>query len=184
MGAYRKRLIGRLFNFLNNKKKSWKEIEYFNPQWKERIIRMHEHIKDANSIVDYGCGEMWLKEFLGENVKYIGVDYTQRQEHTVICDFNKSEFPSIKTDAAFISGCLEYIEDYEWFIKNVCAYHNKCVISYCILDKFPDSEFRKARTWVNHLTEEDLISLFNKNSFKLIKKEYASNPIYLLERMN
>ena len=70
MGAYRKRLIGRLFNFLNNKKKSWKEIEYFNPQWKERIIRMYEHIKDANSIVDYGCGEMWLKELNEFEIAY------------------------------------------------------------------------------------------------------------------
>jgi hypothetical protein len=180
-----KKLIGKLnkiFEYRYKKRLTWKEIEYFNPNWKIRINQMYQHVKYSKSIVDYGCGKMWLKELLKDNVKYYGVDYTKRDESTVICDFNMQEHPMIYSDSAFVSGCLEYVKNHEWFISEICTYHESCVLSYCTTDNFGDISNRRSKTWVNDLNEKDIISLFNKNGFMLECLEPSLNTVFYFKK--
>lgn len=154
--------------------KPWVDIEYFDSKWEKRIAQMASFITPESSIMDLGCGTMLLKLYLKEN-SYYPVDYKKRDEKTIICDFNKHEFPALTADVAFISGCLEYIIDYKWFIKEVCAHSEKVILSYCTTNEFPTIIERINNNWCNHLSNEEIINLFERHNFILHSSAYAPN---------
>jgi len=163
------------------KKKEWKDIEYFNPEWKDRIQLMSQFISEGEAVLDLGCGQMWLKEYLPNNCNYLGVDYISRDTDTIICNFNSFEFPSATADTAFISGCLEYITPFKWFLKEVTDNCNKVILSYCIIENFKDMKQRRERIWVNDLSYNDIITIFKKNNFKLVEELKTLNHIFVFE---
>jgi len=136
-----KNIINRVRKVLGLKPK-WKQIEYFNPDWKSRIKKMASYIAIGESVVDLGCGQMWLREFLPGSNKYTGVDYRQRGEGTLVVDFNNGEFPDVKADVFFSSGCMEYVVDYDSFIEKIARVGRRCIISYCCIEDFKEKEKR------------------------------------------
>jgi len=180
-----KELITNTFK-TSSKIKSWKDVEYFDTIWKVRIETMSQFIYPTAVVMDLGCGKMWLREYLHYTNIYIPVDYLKRDQNTMVCDFNNYEFPTQVVDISFISGCLEYINDHSWFVKNVCLQSNRCIISYCILEKFPNITNRKKAHWVNNLSEKDLINLFSKNEYTLSHQiiSQTENNIYCFDRIN
>lgn len=153
--------------FHKPKFKKWQDIEFFDSRWKERIKQMAVFIEPNKKVLDLGCGKMWLKEYMPENCIYIPVDYTSRSADCIVADFNKKEFPNVTTDVAFISGCLEYVIDYKWFIRCVSQCSNQVIISYCTIDEFGDKNTRKKYHWVNHLSAQKVIYLFSSLGFRL-----------------
>lgn len=163
---------------------TWGKIEYFNPEWKDRIKRMARYIGETDSVVDLGCGQQWLREFLSPTNKYTGVDYRRRNSETMVCNFNRQEYPNVKADVYFISGCLEYVEDYEKFIENIVSFCRRCIISYCCMEDFPDKSLRRQRAWVNDLTKEQLIEAFVRRGMKLTceDKTPTHNSIFVFDK--
>lgn len=164
-----------------DKRSTWSEIEYFNPEWKNRIKIMSQYIGPTDSVVDFGCGEMWLKEFLGRGNQYIGVDYKKRDGETLVCDFNQGEYPNVIGDVCFVSGCLEYIVDYEALIKHIANRFSRCIISYCCIEDFSNMDARRQRTWVNDLSRDQVITIFEANRMKLNveNKTLTNNSIFV-----
>lgn len=170
MASSARSLAGRLSDFIHSllhPVKKWKEAEYFDEKWKTRISAMSAFISPGDTVMDLGCGKMWLKEFLPPSCLYIPVDYTDRGAGTIICDFNSKEFPEQKASTIFISGCLEYIKPYDWFISSSCTASSKIILSYCCIDEFPSLSERRTNNWVNHLSADELQSLFSKHNFRL-----------------
>ncbi len=122
--------------FKKNTNKSWKDNEYFDHSWKERIKLLSSYIDSMdNQVCDVGCGMQWLRDFLPKNIKYIPVDYVQRSDDTIVCDLNQSMDELNKEhlrDVIFLSGVLEYIENLDKFIE-VISVSNKVILSYCSL---------------------------------------------------
>jgi len=166
MGLLIRKLIG-----LFHKTNEWKEMEYFDEGWKSRISQMAKFIPQGASVVDYGCGKMWLKEYLSASSEYSGVDYQKRDESTIVCDFNAMEFPKISAQVAFVSGCLEYVEKPDWFVSLISEYHEQCVISYCSTYYFNDFKQRKNLGWKNHLSESELKELFKRHHMNLVSQD-------------
>jgi SAM-dependent methyltransferase len=164
-------------------KPTWKQIEYFNPEWKNRIRVMSQYIRRNDSVLDLGCGQMWLKEFLLPSNQYTGVDYQQRDSETIVCDFNRCEFPNVSADVFFVSGCLEYIHDFESFIENIANSCRRCIISYCCMDEFSDIQMRRQRAWVNDLTREQLLEMFFSKGMRLTceDKTLTNNAIFIFD---
>ena len=138
---------------------NWKDIEYFDETWKNRIRQMAAFVPPGSRVLDLGCGEMRLREFLKDCV-YIPVDYQTRGPETLVCDFNRGEFPGVLADVCFVSGCLEYIENPAWFIGQIAAHCHLCVISYCSIEHFDDPAQRSAMAWKNNFDAPGVISLF------------------------
>lgn len=165
--------------------RSWQSIERFDPTWKKRIATMSQFIpQDTTSLVDLGCGPRWLREIITPSINYLGVDYKTRGQDTLICDFNKHQYPQKPIDVAFVSGCLEYVLDYDWFIQNICKYSKTCILSYCTLDSYPDIALREKQAWVNHLSEHDIKRIFEKYEFHLVHLELTDNRIFVFEKKN
>ena len=180
-----KKLFGRYFsNSSNFENKKWKDIEYFSETWNLRIDLMAKYIVPNTFVVDFGCGPMWLKQKLPENCKYLGVDYIDRGEGSTKCDLNKKEFPTLSFDFAFVSGCLEYIEDYKWFIENISKHSNRCIISYCTTDFFSNLKERSECSWVNNLSKSDILAIFENYNWVLKDETITetNNSIFFFEK--
>ena len=150
-------------------------MEYFDEEWKGRVLIMSSFIPPGTlSVIDLGCGKMWLKEFLPAGCAYIGVDYTYRGENSLVYDLNQYQYPEITADVIFLSGVLEYINDHEWLIKKIATSCKMAIISYCSTDHFPLLKQRRQLHWVNDLSERDIIDLFSKN--QMILKEDTETP--------
>lgn len=175
-----RRAAGTVFGKVNP---TWAQIEYFNPEWKHRIQVMSQYVGKTDSVLDLGCGQMWLKEFLSSSNSYTGVDYQQRDSETIVCNFNNHEFPDVKADVFFISGCLEYVIDPGAFICRIAAGCKRCIISYCCLEEFPDIAKRREHAWVNDLSKDQLIELFARNGMDLAfeDKTVTNNCILIFD---
>lgn len=164
----------------------WKEIEYFDDSWKRRIKAMASLIEDENSVIDLGCGRKWLRGYLPEGITYTGCDYVQRDTDTIVCDFNKKEFPHKSADLVFASGVLEYVEDVDWFLSKIREIGNSLIISYCSVELNPDIKSRKTLGWKNHLSLSDLLEKLLSAGFVLCKiiKDVDGNVIMKLKSSN
>jgi len=174
--------LGRLLYFAGQDR-SWANLEYFDETWKSRIQEMARFIRPGESVIDLGCGMMWLRPYLKDNV-YHPVDYRRRDESTIVLDFNNHQFPPITTDVAFLSGTLEYIRDYEWFVNQVSRHCTRCIVSYCTTENYPDLNTRKNKAWQSHLTRAQLITLFTKNGMHLETEsnQITHNPIFVFSK--
>jgi len=164
-------------------RRSWQTLEYFDESWKRRIEEMASYVDSGESVIDLGCGKMWLRSFLKGNI-YHGVDYTQRDPNTIVADFNRYQYPDIEADVAFISGALEYVEDYDWFIHQVSTHSRKCIVSYCTTEQFPAVRMRRQKAWKNHLSRSALLEVFEKNEMRLDREStaIAQNPIFIFSK--
>lgn len=165
-------------------KRSWQQLEFFDPRWKKRIEAMARFIRPGDSVLDLGCGQMWLKEFLSDDNSYTPCDYSDRGPGTVICDFNRGKFPPQDADVSFVSGCLEYVEDVEWFVGRIAAQSRCCVIAYCITSPDKTLAERRQNAWKNHLSEAELIQLFERHGMTLSERggQFMSSHIYVFDR--
>jgi hypothetical protein len=152
----------------------WKDIEHFDESWKGRIREMARYVPSNSVVMDLGCGREWLRDYL-DNCQYIPVDYRARSPHTVVCDLNKREFPDRQVDVCFVSGCLEYVEDPQWLVREIAAHSKRCVISYCVLDDFPGVQSRAALGWKNNLRKHELVSLFTANGMRVHSEATSMN---------
>jgi ubiquinone/menaquinone biosynthesis C-methylase UbiE len=130
---------------------------------------MASYIDHNERVLDLGCGKEWLIEYLHSSNEYFGVDYRQRSSNTIVCDFNKYEFIDFNVDTAFISGCMEYVNDYDWFINKSCQVAKKIILSYCCLETHSDLSLRSNLTWVNNLSKDELVNKFKYNGFDLVE---------------
>jgi len=161
----------------------WKDIEYFDDSMRQRVEQMAAYIPANATVMDLGCGERTLSRMIG-SATYVGVDYRSRGENTVVCDFNKRQFPDLRCDVAFVSGCLEYVTDHRWFIGQICDKVAMCVLSYCTLESFPDRLNRRRLGWVNDLTSHHIKQEFAKNRFHLSAEDITptQNAIFVFQR--
>lgn len=163
--------------------KSWKDVERYDDGWNERTSLMSTLIpENITSIMDMGAGTEHLRTHLSPTITYTPVDMERRTESTVVCDFNRKQFPDTSVDVIFISGCLEYIQDSSWFIHQVSAHCHTCILSYCILENYPDLTFRKNNAWRNHHTANEIISLFESNDMHIQKQLKTENNIFLFTK--
>lgn len=170
-----KRYLKKIFS---SNQVEWKELEYFDIDWKDRIKLMSKYIHDGDVVSDLGCGQMWLKDYLPKQCIYIPVDYVKRDSETIVCDFNKGEFPELKVNVFFLSGCFEYIVDYTSFVKYLYKFSDRVIISYVSFDSQPNIQKRLKYAWKNHLTRDQFIKIFIRNGFRLAEHEDGRFFIY------
>ena len=150
---------------------------------KERIALMAELLPTKGTVLDFGCGKMWLREFIDEsNITYKGLDYVSRDKNTIVCDINSESIPEIDYNIAFLSGFLEYVDNPQNFINQIAKKANTVVVSYCTTDNFPELDKRIERTWKNHLADADIVNLFDREDYELVKKNDYRNTIYVFEK--
>lgn len=158
-------------------------------RWDRRVRMMAEMISEKSErIMDLGCGQMALKNYLRDGVNYHPVDYCRRNEDTIVCDFNKHEFPDILVDTVFASGILEHVEDYAWFITRMCKAASREIILSYVCTEEGENETVRSRIqngyridWVNSLSMDTIVELFKNNNFLLKFKKPMGGEQYIMK---
>jgi hypothetical protein len=69
---------------------------------------VNSHLAQGGVVVDYGCGQMCIREFLRNDIVYVPVDIVSRCKGCVICDFSSGEpLPKVYCDVALLNGVMQ-----------------------------------------------------------------------------
>jgi hypothetical protein len=164
-------------------RKLWANREEFHESWKGRIEKMSRYLRPPSTVADFGCGMMWLEEFLPRECTYLPIDYIQRDARTLLVDLNEQPLPRIAADTAFFSGVLEYIVDLQHLATQLAAgSFRRVIVSYCTLDKYPDMASRRQLNWVSHKSTLDLLALFVPRFAMTAIDDFNNNSIFVFDR--
>ncbi|MDQ6632932.1 MAG: hypothetical protein M3Y82_14450 [Verrucomicrobiota bacterium] len=168
---------------VSSPKKLWSCDSEFDAVWKKRIAIMASYLELPGAVADFGCGLMWLEQFLPPQNSYLPIDYIQRDTRTFVLDFNRDSLENIKAEVAVLSGVLEYIQDAGEFIRKLKDRNFKRIIlSYCTLEKHGNMEARKALNWVSHESIFRLLALFLDHYYLAAINDVNNNTILVFDR--
>ena len=162
----------------------WKQKKWLFDDWNERTKIMAQWITPKSSVLEFGAAKLALKQFLPEGVNYTPSDIVDRGEGTIVCDLNKT-IPDIRhQDIIFFSGVLEYIYNVPDLIRSLSGKTERFIISYGTFDKFNSLKNRKINGWVNQHTNDEILSIFKENNFKLIDTDtWRNQSIYVFDKI-
>ena len=137
----------------------WKDIEndgYSDWEHMRRRFQIIVHggwIPDKlKSVADYGAGYKFMKELIPIETAYYPIDFIDRGENTIICDFNKREFPEVYSELSVCAGVLMYIKPAEELIRHICEHTERWIIfSFITLEEMPDIEVREKFGMCQHV---------------------------------
>lgn len=156
----------------------WSDLEH-STIWGTHMGRVKEIADwiptEVKSVADYGAGKLSLKEFLNPAVLYYPIDYIKRSEETIVCDFDKDNFPDIKTDVSVCTATLVFIERVEELLEHICSHTFRTIIlSYVTWEAFSNTAGRRVSGYINDFTEDNIRQMLLKHGF--ILKEIRPDP--------
>lgn len=162
----------------------WEKEENLYKEWDSRTIMIAGLIPEKSSILEFGAARLVLRDHIPDNCDYQPSDIVDRGENTIVCDLNH-KFPVLSTHYTHVvfSGVLEYIFDIDNLLKELKQHCDVIIASYSTTDKISDYVTRRQSGWVNHFSNEDIVSLFNKNGFTLKSSHsWTLQTIYVFEQ--
>ena len=152
----------------------WANPQQLEQAWDKRARFISEWIPLGARVLDLGCGAMNLRDHLADGCRYQGCDVVARTSQTVVCDFNRGEFPATAAAQAShitLLGVLEYIYDLPIFLNRLRATGKPIVLSYCSTSGVIEHSQRQQLGWVNHLSNTQLEALFTSAGLTIGRKE-------------
>jgi len=163
----------------------WKNVSQEAPKnWGGRNIIIAEYIAQNSSVFDVGCGDQGLRGLLKDGCEYQPCDLVEK-EGVLYCDFNSGIYPKIsrRYDYVVLSGVLEYARRPAEVINRLIAHGGELIVSYATLNKSLSKLGRLSKGWINHLTEYELIKLFESEGLTVRKvAEWNGQGIYSLQK--
>jgi len=162
---------------------SWSELESNKLADWELMSKRFEMIsdwkwipEDVKIVADYGAGHMFLKEYLPQNSIYYPIDYIDRGQDTIICDFNKGEYPDIRSELSACTATLMCVKPAYELVKHICLHTVKTVIfSYVTIEGFSDINARRRSSICNDFSTQEIINMFENNNFNLRETKSHDN---------
>lgn len=154
----------------------------------DRIEYMAQFIKPDSSVLDLGAGSLALKNYLPAGCRYQSCDIVSREATTIVCNFNKNEFPPPKRyDYVFCSGLLEYINDLPGFMSQIRNYSDNFIVSYVATKSKGKKRIKKREglDWVNHYNFIDIVKIFLGNGYRINQvTDFVSQKVFILKAVN
>lgn len=163
----------------------WKQEGSLATNWEPRTALMAEYIQANSKILEFGAGRMFLKKYLPEGCTYVPSDIVDRGHGTLVWDLNSKELPRLDDDFDIIvfSGVLEYIYNIDRIIQFLSGHTKEIIASYATIELNPDD--RKSHGWVNDLTEDQFIAVFEDNGFELLKtNQWKTQRVFHFRKAN
>ena len=182
--------------FLNTKRKTIKlrelrksDIErWSNPKellenWNERTAILGSKISEGASVIEFGAGNLALKNYLPDNCKYQASDLISRNKDILACDLNeKIKIDLSGYDTVVFSGVLEYVYDIEKVFEQFPDSIRTVILSYACTDI--SSAPRLKLGWLSDYTTKELKSIFAKNNYTVKEYlEWRKQSIFFLQKV-
>jgi len=143
----------------------WKGSEAISRRWAKRAEIVGKMIPPNASLLDIGCGNQILNEFLLKSVKYTPADIIPRSEDTIILDINKGIWPTGKWDYITACGVLEYINDLNPFFKNTSTLAKNLILTYHVSHNRQSVDRKRRRAqlgWLSNYSLNEIIRMGDK----------------------
>jgi len=156
-----------------------------HPQW---LLFRHEEQRFKNIaeqasglVLDIGCSEQKLREYLSKDCEYIGLDYPDtantmyKTKPTVYGDAQKLTFADNTFDTISFLEVLEHLSNPQAAIhecQRVLKPNGKLFFSMPFLYPVHDAPFDFQRLTIHGLRE-----LFNKNNLKIVDEKLMGKPL-------
>lgn len=164
--------------------KRWQNNRELFLDWDERTVILGSYILPNANIIEFGAGNMVLKNSIQHYKNYIPTDIIARFEDTIVCDLNKGIIQEVQMcDTAVFSGVLEYVYDIDRVFNELGITIKQVVLSYCCSDIVKLS--RDKNGWLSDYTKRDLEEIFARHGFKVANyTEWRKQSLFNLIRNN
>ncbi len=93
-----------------------------NPVWEHRARVISRWIPEGAYVLDMGCGNMLIEKHLKNPAGYIPCDIAKRDERTIVCDFDKFEYPPAQSENMILClGVVNYLQHQKELIEHLCS---------------------------------------------------------------
>lgn len=160
----------------------WENHKELLEDWNERTRLMAGMIPARAKVIEFGAGNMALKNYLPSNCEYQGSDLVQRSPEMKVCDLNAGiDFSLSSYDTAIFSGVLEYVYDIDKVFEQLNEEINLVVLSYACHDHF--SMNRERLGWLSDYKKEELEGIFHKYHYEIKEyQEWRRQSVFKLEK--
>ena len=159
------------------RRKAYSDFDASREVWDKLAERTMGHVvMDCASLMDLGCGKMqYAKAYRGLRVVYIPVDCKPRGSDTLVCDFNRGQFPEGQADTCLLSQVLEYVKDLPDFLEKVCRAARKQILVVCRPFELDDDVDDRMDLFIStDFSEDFLVKTMESFGFRLYFTERAS----------
>ncbi|GAB1268423.1 hypothetical protein NBRC116493_16760 [Aurantivibrio infirmus] len=137
-----------------------------NPVWDRRAMLIANNIKPEASLLDLGCGNMLIEKYLVSPKNYFPCDISPRDERTIVCDFDKLEYPDdLGEDHIICMGVVNYLKHQTELLDHICTRQKNFHFSFkpknLIQLKISEGIFPEAMTF------EQAVDIVHKHGFEI-----------------
>lgn len=160
--------------------KRWVNSNELDESWDERTYMIASMIEPSSSIIEFGAGNMKLRNKLPENCTYQASDIISRYPGVITCDLNQEiSIDLSKYDTAIFSGVLEYVYDVKAIISRLNEDVENIILSYACRDI--SNAPRLDRGWLSDYSREELEKIFMSNNYEILQyREWRNQSIFSL----
>jgi hypothetical protein len=170
----------------------WSNSRNLEDWWESRTKKIAAMIPRNRRVLEFGAGRRWLEEHVDPSCPYIPSDLIDRGPGTIICDLNRRPLPDLRylrPEVAVFSGVLEYIRDIPSLLDWLNSQASFCVASYAYRHgvtrgpgRVKELLFRARFGYMNHYTEEELLTVFERAGFSCLSKDtWEDQRLFLFE---
>lgn len=160
----------------------WKQTEELYIDWNQRTAILASMIRQGANIIEFGAGNMALKNYLPPDCTYTPSDIHKRSEEMLECDLNcKINFDLAPFNTAIFSGVFEYIFDVDKVFRQLSNSIDNIVLSYACSDISSANRLRSG--WLSDYSKKELEDIFEKYDYQVVEyTEWRNQSIFNLKK--
>lgn len=160
----------------------WKQTEELYVDWNQRTAILASMISPGANIIEFGAGNMALKNFLPSGCQYTPSDIVQRNLNFIKCDLNETiPFDLSTYTTAVFSGVFEYVYDVDKVFLQLSDSLDIVLLSYACSDISTANRLNSG--WLSDYSKKELEEIFEKYDFQIVEyKEWRNQSLFSLRK--
>ncbi len=161
----------------------WKQTDELYVDWDQRTAILASMIVQGANIIEFGAGNMALKNQLPLDCYYTPSDIYARTPEILVCDLNENiPFDLTKYDTAVFSGVFEYVYEVGKVFRQLSDSIDNVVLSYACSDISTANRLKSG--WLSDYSKKELEAIFEKYDYKIVDyKEWRKQSIFSLRKV-
>lgn len=96
--------------------------QWIHPVWDRRAQMVAALLPADARVLDLGCGAMLVERYLAPTAAYVPCDVDERDERTIVCDFDKKEYPEDVGETHVVClGVMPYLQQQLALFEHICS---------------------------------------------------------------
>jgi hypothetical protein len=139
----------------------WSDPGQLEVAWRARALFAADFIPAGTRVLDIGCGDMTLEQYLPFGCTYVPCDVVRRDDRTTLLDLNREAPPAALlegVDLVSMLGVWEYLYQPRVVLEAFAAAKKSILCSYCVTE-WTSHVDRRALGWVNDFSSHEFTGM-------------------------